>query len=69
VVVSNAVEAGVTFVGMSGDGWSCASNAWTRRESLSDWVSYPPINITMQASSVGQLINQLSVRGGGRSFC
>ena len=65
VSVSEIPPAGVTVGGMSGEGWSCASNTCTRSDSLSAGASYAPIAITAQVSSVGQAINQVSVTGGG----
>jgi len=65
VSVTETAPAGVTIAGMSGAGWSCAANTCTRSDSLSAGRSYPPITITAQAGSAGQVINQVSVTGGG----
>ena len=64
VSVSEIASAGVTVGGMSGTGWSCASNTCSRSDSLGPGASYPPIAITAQVGSVGQVINQVSVTGG-----
>ncbi len=70
VTVSDVVGVGMTFVSMSGSGWTCTSTACTRSDALSPGSSYPPITLTVnvQASlSFPQAIAYAIVLGGGSS--
>ena len=67
VTVTDNLPTGLTLVSMVGTGWSCASNACTRSDSLAAGGSYPPITVTVAVSSAAPstVTNVASVSGGG----
>jgi uncharacterized repeat protein (TIGR01451 family) len=66
VTVTETVPSGLTFVSMSGPGWTCAA-ACTRGDALNPGSSYPPITVTVMvaANATSPQINMVSVSGGG----
>lgn len=69
VTVTEMVPAGLTFVSMSGTGWSIASNVASRSDSLAPGASYPALTITVNVASNANSpqVNQVCVSGGGLS--
>ena len=65
VSVNEIAPSGVTVAGMSGEGWSCGSGTCTRSDSLAPGANYPPVTIMAKAGLAGQVINHVSVTGGG----
>ena len=69
VTVTETVPSGLTLVSMTGTGWTCPSGGTTctRSDSLPAGASYPPItvNVNVASTAPGQLVNQVSVSGGG----
>ena len=67
VTASYTVQAGMTFVSMSGPGWSCVGNSCTRGDALAGGASYPAITVTTNVSgaATSPLVNSASVSGGG----
>jgi uncharacterized repeat protein (TIGR01451 family) len=67
VTVTDVIPAGLTLVSMSGTGWVCVANSCTRSDALAGGAAYPPIAVTVNvaANAPSQLINQVTVTGGG----
>jgi uncharacterized protein (TIGR03437 family) len=67
VTVSEAVPVGLTFVSMSGTGWTCEAASCTRSDALTSGSSYPAIAVTVNVASnaPSQVTNQVTVSGGG----
>jgi len=67
VTVAETLPAGLTLAAMSGSGWSCTGSTCTRSDSLLGGSSYPPIAVTVNASSATQpqVTNLVTVSGGG----
>jgi uncharacterized repeat protein (TIGR01451 family) len=67
VSVSDSIPAGMTFVSMSGTGWTCGGNSCKRADALAAGASYPPITVTVNvAVNAGSpLVNNVTVSGGG----
>ena len=66
VTVSETVPPGLTFVSMSGAGWTCATTC-TRSDALNPGSSYPPITVTVKvaANATSPQVNMVSVSDGG----
>ncbi len=69
VTVVDTLPAGMTFVSMSGTGWTCVSNSCTRGDTLASGESYPVITVTVNVSgtATSTQVNSVSVSGGGSS--
>jgi uncharacterized repeat protein (TIGR01451 family) len=67
VSVTDVVPSGITFVSMSGTGWTCGGNTCKRSDVLAAGASYPPITVTVNvsATAASPLANTASVSGGG----
>lgn len=67
ITVTEMVPAGLTFVSMSGTGWTVAGNVATRSDSLLPGHSYDPLTITVNVASDASspLVNQVGVSGDG----
>ncbi|SPF47596.1 putative NHL repeat containing protein [Candidatus Sulfopaludibacter sp. SbA4] len=67
VTITEFPPSGVTIVSMSGQSWNCSRLTCSRNDPLGQGTSYPPIAITVQVSpdAPPQVINQVSVSGGG----
>ena len=67
VTVTETAPSGLTLVSMSGTGWVCPNNVCTRSDALPGGASYPPIVVTVNvaADASSQVINQVTVSGGG----
>jgi uncharacterized repeat protein (TIGR01451 family) len=67
VTVTETLPAGLTLVSMTGTGWSCSASSCTRGDALAPGASYPPITVMVNVSpsAPSQVINQVSVSGGG----
>jgi large repetitive protein len=69
VSVRDTLPAGLTATAISGDGWQCGlgSLLCSRSDTVAAGASYPPITLTVNvaANAPAQVINQVSVWGGG----
>jgi uncharacterized repeat protein (TIGR01451 family) len=67
VSVTDNVPSGMTFVSMSGTGWTCGGNTCKRSDALAAGASYQPIVVTVNvaATAVSPLVNTAQVSGGG----
>jgi uncharacterized repeat protein (TIGR01451 family) len=67
VTVSETIPTGLTLVSMSGAGWTCSGTTCTRSDALAGGSTYPAITVTVNvaANSPTQVLNQVSVSGGG----
>jgi uncharacterized repeat protein (TIGR01451 family)/CSLREA domain-containing protein len=69
VTVSDTPPAGLTLVGMSGDGWTCdnAAGTCTRSDELAAGASYPAITATVDVAATAPrtVSNTAGVAGGG----
>lgn len=69
VTVTDTVPSGLTFVAMSGAGWSCTANTCTRSDALNGGSNYPAITVTasVNPNATSPQVNSASVSGGGSS--
>jgi sugar lactone lactonase YvrE len=69
VTVTDTLPSALTFVGMSGSGWTCQNTTCTRSDALTGGASYPPITVTVNvaANATSPQVNQANVSGGGSS--
>jgi hypothetical protein len=69
VTVTETVPGGMTLVSMAGPGWTCpgtVANNCTRADVLAKGSSYPlTVTVNVDGSAPSQVINQVSVSGGG----
>ncbi|MGA7783427.1 MAG: kelch repeat-containing protein [Candidatus Acidiferrales bacterium] len=67
VTVTDTVPAGMTLVGMAGNGWTCAGNSCTRTDVLAAGSSYPTITVTVNVAlnATSPVSNTAGVSGGG----
>ena len=65
VTVTDTIGQGMTFVAMSGAGWSCSTNTCTRSDALNPGASYPAITVTVNLTNVSPATNAVTVSGGG----
>lgn len=67
VTVQGFLPGGLTFVSMSGSGWSCTDQTCTRGDSLAGGASYPPITVTatVQQNALTPQPNRALISGGG----
>ncbi len=67
VTATETLPSGLSFVSMSGTGWTCALVSCSRSDALAGGNSYPPITVTVNvAANAGTpLLNQIDVTGGG----
>lgn len=67
VTVTETAPSGLTFVSMSGSGWTVVGNVATRSDVLNSGASYPPLTVTVNVASdaTSPQVNQSSVSGGG----
>src|SRR5258708_3415790 len=70
VTVTDTVPAGLTFVSMTGAGWSCSSNSCNRSDALASGASYQQITVTVnvKANATSPQVNHVDVTGGGSAF-
>jgi len=63
VSLTETPPAGLTLTAMSGSGWTCVIPTCTRADSLSAFLSYPPITITVDVANnaTSPLINSVAV--------
>ena len=69
VTVTETAPSGLTFVSLSGSGWTIASNVATRTDPLAPGESYPVLTVTVNvnADATSPQVNSVSVAGGGAS--
>ena len=67
ITVTENLPSGLSLASMSGSGWTCASSACTRSDSLAGGTSYPPItvNVDVAANASSPQINSVMVSGSG----
>ena len=67
VTVTENVPAGLTFVSMSGAGWTIAGNVATRTDALLPGASYPALTVTVNVAvgAPASVENSISISGGG----
>jgi uncharacterized repeat protein (TIGR01451 family) len=67
VTVTEALPPGLSLVSMSGENWNCPASTCSRSDALPAGTSYSPIYVTVNVSPTAppQVINQVSVAGGG----
>ena len=67
VTVIENVPTGLTFVSMSGAGWTIAGNVATRTDALLPAASYPALTVTVNVASnaPASVTNSVSISGGG----
>ena len=65
VSVTEYVSGNLTFVSMSGSGWSCSGTSCSRIDSLAPGSSYPPITVSLSVSGSAQAAPYVLVTGGG----
>jgi len=66
VTLVDTLPAGLTFVSMAGDGWTCTGTTCTRSDPLGGGSSYPVITVTVNVASnaASSVINTVKVTGG-----
>lgn len=67
VTVTETAPSGLTFVSLSGSGWTIASNVATRTDPLAPGDSYPALTVTVNvnANATSPQVNSVQVSGGG----
>jgi peptidoglycan/xylan/chitin deacetylase (PgdA/CDA1 family) len=65
--VTNPLPAGLTLIGASGPGWTCANTTCTRTDVLAPGASFPPITLDVRVAATAAAVLTTAPKVTGRS--